>query len=337
MSLTPAKHGSSKTVKKAHLQDTDLIFVVSWLEDKWNFESVYETSGQTKIGVPIKNKITGLRDLAADLSRQSKGRLNVDHKGIKGRIRTYRKNLEVELAAERSTGFGVTEEDRWKGIFTVEQKLNRICAHFERMKALFGESTAVQPLLIDDSLAAQANSSDKDEEATGEVDVHHDETQLGDEMGSPASPLESPPGPGQEEKVRNSTQRNFADDVPPLPSPLVEPLVTPGQKRKAPTRGTTKDKRKDPLSLKNASMQSLQNIATALKETAQDKAIAIREADDKRLQWEKKKWEDDKRERKREKEERETTWAAEREEREHRWVVEREERARKLELEEREL
>ncbi|KAI9914233.1 hypothetical protein PsorP6_006142 [Peronosclerospora sorghi] len=225
------------------------------MEDKSNFESVYGISGQTKICVPIKNKTAGLRELSAALSRQSKG-LNVDHKGIKGLIRIYRKNLQVALAAESSNGFGVTEEDRRKGIFTVEQKLNRICAHFERMKTLFVENSAVQPLLIDDSLAAPANINDEDEEATREVDVHHDETQLGDEMGSPASQLESPPGPGQEKEVRNIPPRDVADVAPPLPSPLPEPLVSPGQKRKAPPGGTTKDKRKASPSLQNASMQS---------------------------------------------------------------------------------
>ncbi|KAI9918196.1 hypothetical protein PsorP6_013162 [Peronosclerospora sorghi] len=182
MSLTPEKPGSSKTVNKAHLKDTDLLLIVSWMEDKSNFESVYGTSGQTNIGVPIKNKTAGIRDLAAALSSQIKGSLNVDDKGIKGRIRTYRKNLQVELSKERRTGFGVTEEDRRKGIFTFKQKLNRICSHFDRMKALFGENPAVQPLLIDDSLEPPAISNDEDEEATGEVDVHHDETQLGDEM-----------------------------------------------------------------------------------------------------------------------------------------------------------
>ncbi|KAI9905966.1 hypothetical protein PsorP6_013439 [Peronosclerospora sorghi] len=136
-------------------------------------------------------------------------------------------------------------------------------------------------------------------------------------LGLPASPLESSPGPGQEEEVRNSPPRDVADDVPPLPSPLPESLVTPGQKRKTPPGGTTKDKRNAPSSLQNASMQSSQNFATALKEAAQEKALAIREADDKRLQWEKEKWEDEKREREREKEEREAKWAAEREEREH--------------------
>ncbi|KAI9907337.1 hypothetical protein PsorP6_003952 [Peronosclerospora sorghi] len=117
------------------------------------------------------------------------------------------------------------------------------------MKALFGENPAVQPLLIDDSLAAPTNSNDEDDEATGEVDVHHDERSL--EMrrtirdangsssmslnshfsfcmcdlflGSPVSPLEIPPGPGQEEEVRNSPPRDVADDVTPLPSPLPEP------------------------------------------------------------------------------------------------------------------
>ncbi|KAI9915950.1 hypothetical protein PsorP6_006941 [Peronosclerospora sorghi] len=154
------------------------------------------------------------------------------------------------------------------------------------MKALFGKKQAVQPLLIDYSLAAQANCNNEDEEATGEVNVQHDKTQHGNEMGSPASPLESPPSPGQEEEVRNSPPRDVADDVPPLPSPLPEPL-TPGQKRKAPPGGTTKDKRKAPSSLRNSSMQSRQNFATALKEAAQEKALTIREQDDQRLQWEK--------------------------------------------------
>ncbi|KAI9921316.1 hypothetical protein PsorP6_000763 [Peronosclerospora sorghi] len=163
MSLTPAKPGYSKTVSKAHVQDTDFLFIVSCMEDKSNFESVYGTSGQTKIGVPIKNKTAGLRDLATALSRQKHA--SGTSFGNKHRLR-------------------VTEEYRREdGIFTVEQKLNRFCAHFERIKALFGEIPAFQPLLIDDSLATPANTNVKDEEATGEVDVHHDETQLGDEMG----------------------------------------------------------------------------------------------------------------------------------------------------------
>ncbi|KAI9917611.1 hypothetical protein PsorP6_013146 [Peronosclerospora sorghi] len=120
------------------------------------------------------------------------------------------------------------------------------------MKALIGENPAVQPLLIDDSMAAPAISNDEDEEAIGEVDVHHDETQLGDEM--------------------------------------VESVCLCWERR-------TKDKCKAPPSLQNARIQSRQNFATALKEAAQEKALAIWEADDKRLQWEKEKWEDEKRER----------------------------------------
>ncbi|KAI9907171.1 hypothetical protein PsorP6_016281 [Peronosclerospora sorghi] len=136
-------------------------------------------------------------------------------------------------------------------------------------------------------------------------------------MGSPSSPLESSLGPGQEEEIRNSPPRDVADDVPPLASPLPEPLITLGQKWKAPPGGITKDNHKAPPSLQNASMQSCQNFSTALKEAAEEEALVIREADDKRLQWEKEKWEDEKRERKREKDEREAIWAAEREEREH--------------------
>jgi t-SNARE complex subunit (syntaxin) len=48
----------------------------------------------------------------------------------------------------------VDDEDRAKGIKTIEDKLESMCPFFSRMDALFGERQNVIPSFVDDSTAA---------------------------------------------------------------------------------------------------------------------------------------------------------------------------------------
>ncbi|KAK3837484.1 MAG: hypothetical protein J3R72DRAFT_512758 [Linnemannia gamsii] len=100
----------------------------------------------TMIGAPNKSKTHGYSALAQGVTKQSKGRLNINGKAMRERFQRHMKaNTETKGKAE-STGFGVSEDDTKKGLYTVAHKLESMCTCYTRMDVLFGQRPNVTPL-----------------------------------------------------------------------------------------------------------------------------------------------------------------------------------------------
>ena len=66
------------------------------------------------------------------------------------------------------TGFGITDEDKEKGIHLVEGKMDTLCPFYKDMDELFGKKANITPLAHFD--AQQSNSFDGEEIISREQD-----------------------------------------------------------------------------------------------------------------------------------------------------------------------
>ncbi|KAF9079593.1 hypothetical protein BGX23_003642, partial [Mortierella sp. AD031] len=92
------------------------------------------------------------------VSKQSKGRLNVNGKSMREWFQRHMEVFTSTKAKGNSMGFGVTEEDTKNGIYTVAHKLDSMCNCYARMSALFGHRPNVTPvaeLCLDDTPAQE--------------------------------------------------------------------------------------------------------------------------------------------------------------------------------------
>ncbi|KAG0221317.1 hypothetical protein BGW41_006947 [Actinomortierella wolfii] len=142
----PQSKRSNGHASKERFSKQDIECIVSWLEHPPNFSSVFGTSGQTSIGQPNKSATQGYAELAKIVNKQSKGRLNLNAKAVRERLSRFRRTYVAVKEKSKATGFGVTDEDRKNGIYTVAQKLESMCTCFARLDALFGHRPNVTPL-----------------------------------------------------------------------------------------------------------------------------------------------------------------------------------------------
>lgn len=145
--IIASKTVTSDTVaSKKGLQKVDYERILDWLELKSNFEKCFGVSGQTSVGRGPSTSQSGWQALAELVNRESKGRLSIKPRAIKERFGRYkRKYCAVKTSFER-TGFGVTEDDNTKGIYSIKAKLENMCPFFARMDQLFGGKPNVVPL-----------------------------------------------------------------------------------------------------------------------------------------------------------------------------------------------
>lgn len=94
----------------------------------------------------------------------------------KSRFESYYGAYKKTKLASKGTGFGVTDEDKLKGITTVEEKLESLCPFFSSMDELFGSKPNVNPanvsesaVLSDDCLSG--NGSDHGSLASNSADT----------------------------------------------------------------------------------------------------------------------------------------------------------------------
>ncbi|KAF9586568.1 hypothetical protein BGW38_001813 [Lunasporangiospora selenospora] len=113
-------------------------FILTWMEHRPNFESVIiGSSGRTAPGEPRKFKSHGYSALALAVSKNSKGRLNINGKAMRERFQRHLR-LYTDVKKEmNTTGISITEEDTKKGLLTLAQKLETMCTCFPRMDVLF--------------------------------------------------------------------------------------------------------------------------------------------------------------------------------------------------------
>ncbi|KAK3834454.1 MAG: hypothetical protein J3R72DRAFT_220632 [Linnemannia gamsii] len=147
-SITPAAQSNKATGQssKERFSKQDIECILTFLEHPPNFESVFGSGGQTTIGKPTKASNQGYATLAQIVSKQSKGKFNLNAKAMRERLARHRKTFATVKDKSRQTGFGVTDEDRQKSIYTIRHKLESMCACYDRMDALFGSRPNVTPL-----------------------------------------------------------------------------------------------------------------------------------------------------------------------------------------------
>ncbi|KAH7041649.1 hypothetical protein BKA57DRAFT_519862, partial [Linnemannia elongata] len=169
-SRTPAAQSNKATKQssKERFTKQDIESILTFLEHPPNFESVFGNGGQTTIGKPTKSSNQGYTILAKIVSRQSKGRFNLNAKAMRERFARHRKTFTTAKKKSQQAGFGVTDEDRQKGIYTIGHKLERMCTCYDRMDALFSSRPNVTPL-------AEFSSSDEDEDEDEGEDEDEDE------------------------------------------------------------------------------------------------------------------------------------------------------------------
>ncbi|KAG9064045.1 hypothetical protein KI688_003224 [Linnemannia hyalina] len=167
-SSTPAPQSNKATGQssKERFTKQDIETILTFLEHPPNFVSVFGSGGQTTIGKPNKPSNQGYTTLAQVVSRQSKGRLNLNAKSMRERLARHRKTFATVKEKSQETGFGVTDEDQQKGIYTIGHKLESICTCYDRMDALFGSRPNVTPLGIFSSVIPVAQEQDSSQQPT---------------------------------------------------------------------------------------------------------------------------------------------------------------------------
>ncbi|KAF9923907.1 hypothetical protein FBU30_006046, partial [Linnemannia zychae] len=163
----PKRTYKSTAKSKARLNRDELVIILSWLEQPANFGSVFGV--QSTIIGQVKKPWKALEPLADVINKSNKNRLNLTGKGLKDRIDRHRQLYKKWKTISNSTGFGITEEDRLKGIFSITDKLEKNCMCFERMDRLFGERPDVAPLYEIDATNGPVSfnaSSDSDGDDT---------------------------------------------------------------------------------------------------------------------------------------------------------------------------
>lgn len=140
------KDSSKSTGSKDRFTKEDFDRVLSWLEHQPNFELIHGVSGQTSVGKPTRTASSGYATLAALISRQSKGRLQLTGRAMRERFQRHKNKYKSVKEQSSRTGFGVTEDDRKNGIYTVAGKLESLCTCYQRMDDLYGQKPNINPL-----------------------------------------------------------------------------------------------------------------------------------------------------------------------------------------------
>ncbi|KAF9101595.1 hypothetical protein BGX27_011405 [Mortierella sp. AM989] len=122
---------------EASFTKDDIRNVVSWLEDPSNLASIYGPPGQPKLDKMSWNSDNGYNDLSEVLYRLSKGRLNLSGDEVRVRLDRHKTLYKATKEALMSPSFGVTFIDRWEGVYTTSQKLEKLCTCFSRMDEIF--------------------------------------------------------------------------------------------------------------------------------------------------------------------------------------------------------
>ncbi|KAK3848251.1 MAG: hypothetical protein J3R72DRAFT_485208 [Linnemannia gamsii] len=143
-SIIRIQRHSSSLPEDDHPEDME--FIVTWMEHYPNFESVLGSRGETPVGMPNKCSSRGYRTLADAVSSQSKGRLAINGKSMRGRFQRHMKVYTSTKVKAKSRGFGITERDTRNGVYTMGHNMESMCTCYARMDALFGSRPNGNPV-----------------------------------------------------------------------------------------------------------------------------------------------------------------------------------------------
>lgn len=149
--LVPAK--GSKRSRGTNTSWGQFAAMVEWLEVKTNFNLIVGAATSTmKTGTVAGAKLTktaGYDDLAEFVNQKCSTKW--DRQNAESRVRAYIKRFKMTkraLLCPEGAKYCVGDEDRAKGIETIEQKLEADCPHYARMDVLFGGRQNVTPACV---------------------------------------------------------------------------------------------------------------------------------------------------------------------------------------------
>ncbi|KAE9328999.1 hypothetical protein PF008_g16045 [Phytophthora fragariae] len=140
------------SASKVHLTVDDYRIIVTWMENKANFEAVHGSSDKPPVGgKPKISKDEAFKRLAVYVAQRTKNtKLRRDLTGgkMRQRWRTYTQRFNRTLKARNSeTGLGLTMRELAKGV-SIPEKLEGMCPHFARMEDLLTHKPYVSPSAI---------------------------------------------------------------------------------------------------------------------------------------------------------------------------------------------
>ena len=143
-----------------HTSKEQKLAMVMFLEDSSNFRIITGSAIQgPPVGGKRLRKINGFKLMADFVNKKVPGSY-WDAKTAKNRFELYLKAYKKTRKLSISTGWGVTESDKKKGIHTIAAKKESLCPNFERLETLFGLRQNIQPTNIKELGAIDYNEID---------------------------------------------------------------------------------------------------------------------------------------------------------------------------------
>lgn len=154
--------------EKFRLKDEDYEKIVCYLEIPENFAAVHGSGRRTKVGQKYQSKATVMKSMLAALIHHGFPK-QITAPNLTKRFQRYKLRYKQAREVKTGTGAGLTEEEFAAGM-TLEDKLNRLCPHFERMHALYGGRPNVSPPITGD-VGVESEDFVMAEEESGEVEI----------------------------------------------------------------------------------------------------------------------------------------------------------------------
>ncbi|KAI1316176.1 hypothetical protein EDD11_010348 [Mortierella claussenii] len=144
---------TARKASKKRFSTQDIESILTWLEHPPNFISIFGCGGQTDVGKSKRTPSQGYAVLAQIVTKQSKGRFNLNKKNMRARFGRHMKAYIDARTKAQSMGFDAIDKDRRNGTSTMARKLENMCTCYARMDALFRHRSNVT--LMDEYFASR--------------------------------------------------------------------------------------------------------------------------------------------------------------------------------------
>lgn len=118
--------------------------IVDWLEIPGNFQMLHGSGNRTDPSTRHTSKKTTYHIMLPQLHARGFPKFVSNGDNLGKRIVRYMAKYKEAENLKKSIGSGLTDHDIRLGL-TFQQKLDKICPHFERLHALYGERPNVRP------------------------------------------------------------------------------------------------------------------------------------------------------------------------------------------------
>ncbi|KAL3691342.1 hypothetical protein R1sor_004993 [Riccia sorocarpa] len=129
--------------KRVKMIRQDYEAVVAYIEIPENFCQVTGGERKTKVGSKCMSKAKAFQIMASHLSNVN-GFPDVTGEEMKKRYERYVSMYKKARQFKESTGRGLSEKEVERGV-TIEEKLEKLCPHFNRMHAILGQRANIAP------------------------------------------------------------------------------------------------------------------------------------------------------------------------------------------------